>query len=151
MKTRTTALLLTVVLVAYFWLIGQRAVWLIESGGVVPIGLGVGALLLPLIGVWIAVVNVRFGMRVERLARRLAAEDALPDTSELPRRPSGRIDRAAADAWFDERRAELDERPEDWRRWYRLAYAYDIAGDRRRARETMRQALRLAEPARTDS
>jgi hypothetical protein len=143
-KTRTTALLLTVVLVGYFLLIGQRAVWLIESGGVVGIGLGVGALLLPLLGVWIAAVNLRFGMRVQRLARRLAEEDMLPDTSALPRRPSGRIDRAAADAWFDERKAELDSAPEDWRSWYRLAYAYDIAGDRRRARETMQHALRLS-------
>ena len=145
MKTRTTALLLTVVLVGYFLLIGERAVWLIESGGAAGIGLGVGALLLPLIGVWIAAANLRFGVKVERLARRLADEGALPDASELPRRPSGRIEREAADAWFDERKAELDESPEDWRRWYRLAYAYDIAGDRRRARETMRHALRLSD------
>lgn len=144
MRTRTTALLLTVVLVGYFLLIGERAVWLIESGGAAATGLGVGALLLPLIGVWIAVVNLRFGVQVERLARRLADEGALPDTSQLPRRPSGRVDREAADAWFDERRAELDASPEDWRSWYRLAYAYDIAGDRRRARETMRHALRLS-------
>jgi Flp pilus assembly protein TadD len=54
------------------------------------------------------------------------------------------VDRAAADAWFDDRKAELDAEPENWRNWYRLAYAYDLAGDRRRARDTMRHALRLA-------
>jgi hypothetical protein len=150
-KTRTTAIILTLFLVAYFVLIGQRAVWLLESGGAVGIGLGIGAFLLPLVGVWIAVVNLRFGVRVERLARRLAEEGQLPDTSELPRRPSGRIERPAADAWFDQCKADLDDKPEDWRRWYRLAHAYDIAGDRRRARETMRHALQLADadPVRT--
>lgn len=144
MKARTTALILTAVLVVYFVLLGERAVLLLQTGTAVGIGLGIGVLLLPIVGAWIAAVNLRFGVRVERLARRLADEGTLPDTSELPRRPSGRVDRAAADAWFDERKAELDEQPDDWRRWYRLAYAYDVAGDRRRARETMRHALDLA-------
>lgn len=144
MKARTTAVILTVVLVVYFWLLGQRAVWLIQTGTAVAIGLGVAVLILPVIGAWIAVVNLRFGAQVERLARRLADEHGLPDASDLPRRPSGRVDRAAADAWFDDRKAELDAGPDDWRNWYRLAYAYDIAGDRRRARDTMRQALKLA-------
>lgn len=144
MKARTTAIVLTAVLVVYFVLLGERAVWLIQTGSGVGIGLGAAVLVLPLIGAWIAVVNLRFGAQVERLARRLADENALPDASDLPRRPSGRVDRSAADAWFDERKAELDAEPGDWRTWYRLAYAYDVAGDRRRARDTMRQALKLA-------
>jgi hypothetical protein len=146
-KARTTAILLTAVLVVYFVLLGERAVLLLQTGTGVGIGLGVAVLILPLVGAWIAVVNLRFGVEVERLARRLADEDTLPDASELPRRPSGRVDRDAADAWFDERKAEVDAEPADWRRWYRLAYAYDLAGDRRRARETMRHALRLAQPS----
>jgi hypothetical protein len=146
-RARTTAIVLTAVLVVYFVLLGARAVWLLQTGTAVGIVLGAAVLVLPLIGAWIAVVNLWFGVRVERLARRLADEDGLPDASGLPHRPSGRVDRDAADAWFDERRTELDAAPEDWRRWYRLAYAYDLAGDRRRARESMREALRLSEPA----
>ncbi len=145
MKARTTAIILTAVLAVYFVLLGERAVWLIQTGTGVGIGLGVAVLLLPVVGAWIAVVNLRFGARVEKLARRLAGEGTLPDASGLPRRPSGRVDRDAADVWFDERKAEVDAAPEDWRRWYRLAYAYDLAGDRRRARETMRHALRLVD------
>jgi hypothetical protein len=144
-RPRYTALLLTVILVVYFVLLAQRAVLLIQTGTAAGIGLGIGVLILPVIGAWIAVVNLRFGMRVEKLARRLAEDDLLPDVSALPRRPSGRIDRDAADSWFDERRAEVESAPEDWRAWYRLAYGYDIAGDRRRARETMRHALRLSQ------
>jgi hypothetical protein len=146
-KARTTAIVLTAVLVVYFGLLGVRAVWLLQTGTPVGIVLGAAVLVLPVIGAWIAVVNLRFGARVERLARKLADEGGLPDASDLLRRPSGRVDRDAADAWFDQRKAELDAAPEDWRRWYRLAYAYDLAGDRRRARESMREALRLAEPA----
>jgi hypothetical protein len=145
MRARTTAILLTAVLVVYFVLLGQRAFLLLGTGTAVGVGLGVGVLILPVIGAWIAVATLRFGVRVSRLANRLAEEGGLPDASGLPRRPSGRVDRAAADAWFDEQKTLVDERPSDWRRWYRLAYAYDLAGDRRRARETMRHALRLAQ------
>lgn len=151
MRARTTALLLTIVLVVYFVLLAQRAILLIQTGKAVGIALGVGVLILPLIGAWIAAMNLRFGVRVERLARRLADEHGLPDTSDLPRRPSGRIDRDAADTWFDERKAEVEAEPSDWRNWYRLAYGYDIAGDRRRARETMRHALTLADAERSRS
>jgi Flp pilus assembly protein TadD len=67
------------------------------------------------------------------------------DVSDLPRRASGRIERDAADALFDTVRAEVTEHPDDWRRWYRLARAYDYAGDRTRAREAMRTALKMQE------
>jgi Tfp pilus assembly protein PilF len=70
------------------------------------------------------------------------------DVSALPRRPSGRIQRDAADALFQTVKAELEEDPEDWRRWYRLARAYDYAGDRSRARETMKTAVQMEEKGR---
>jgi cytochrome c-type biogenesis protein CcmH/NrfG len=65
------------------------------------------------------------------------------DASTLPRRPSGRIQRDVADALFATVRTEVEADPDDWRRWYRLARAYDYAGDRRRAREAMRTAVEL--------
>ena len=82
----------------------------------------------------------------ERMARQLDAEGGLLDTSNLPRRPSGRVDRDAADAWFEQRRADVEARPRDWRAWFLLAQAYDLAGDRGRARETMRKAIDLYGP-----
>ena len=33
--------------------------------------------------------------------------------------------------------------PDDWRSWFRLSCAYDAAGDRKRARASMRDAVRL--------
>ncbi|MGC7100059.1 tetratricopeptide repeat protein [Amycolatopsis lurida] len=143
MKARNFALLLTAALVLYFVLLAGRAIALLRTGEAVPVVFGVGVLLLPLLGVWIVVTTWRSGVRIQQLARRLDREGGLPDVSDLPRRPSGRVDRDAADAWFEQRRAELDADPENWRHWYRLAHAYDIAGDRRRARETMRKAVEL--------
>ncbi|GAA4554035.1 hypothetical protein [Amycolatopsis samaneae] len=143
MKARNFALVMTAALVVYLVLLAGRAFALFETGEPAGIALGVGVLLLPLLGIWVAVVTWRSGVRIQRLARRLESEGALPDVSDLPRRPSGRVDRDAADAWFDERRAEVEANQEDWRAWYRLAYAYDIAGDRRRARATMRRAIDL--------
>jgi hypothetical protein len=144
LSARSTALLLTAVLVLYFVLMTGRAIALLGTGTGVGIGLGIGVLLLPLIGAWVAYATIRFGFQTERLAQRLAAEGALPDTADLPRMPSGRIRRADADAWFEVRRAEVEAAPEDWRAWFRLAHGYDIAGDRRRAREAMRKALELS-------
>jgi hypothetical protein len=144
LSARNTALLLTAVLALYFVLLAGRAVALLRTGTPVGVGLGIGVLLLPVIGAWVAVATIRFGLRTERLARQLAEEGTLPDTSDLPRMPSGRVRREDADAWFEARRAEVEASPEDWRAWFRLAHGYDIAGDRRRAREAMRRALELS-------
>ncbi|GAB2958204.1 hypothetical protein LWP59_10990 [Amycolatopsis acidiphila] len=143
MKARNVALLLTVALVVYLVLLADRAVQLLQTGTPAGIALGVAVFVLPLLGAWMVVATWRSGLQIQRLGQRLDEEGALPDTSDLPRRPSGRVDRTAADAWFDERKAELEAHPDDWRYWYRLAYAYDVAGDRRRARATMRRAVEL--------
>ena len=89
------------------------------------------------------VATVRAGLSHQRLANLIAEDRMELDVSALSRRPSGRIERDAADALFDTVRAELDCDPDDWRRWYRLARAYDYAGDRSRAREAMKKAVEL--------
>jgi hypothetical protein len=140
---RNTALLLTAALVVYLVLLADRAILLLRTGTAAGVALGAAVLVLPVLGAWMVVATWRSGTRIQRLARRLDAEGALPDVSDLPRMPSGRVDRKAADAWFEEQRAELGRHPDDWRHWYRLAHAYDVAGDRRRARDTMRKAVDL--------
>ena len=149
MRIRLIVGVLTAALVVYFWLLTDRALALLSSGSAAGIALGIGVLLLPVLGVVVVVFELRFGWQTQTLGRRLAADGGLPDDSELPRRPSGRVDRDAADAHFEVIRAQVEAAPEDWRGWYRLAHAYDLAGDRKRAREAMRQAIELArhEPA----
>jgi cytochrome c-type biogenesis protein CcmH/NrfG len=130
-------------MIGYFILLGRAAVVMISSGRPVAIGLGIAVLILPFIGLWAMVATLRAGFAHQRLAR-LAAEDGMElDVSELPRRASGRVEREAADRLFDTVRTELDNDPDNWVRWYRLARAYDYAGDRSRARETIRTAVKM--------
>jgi Tfp pilus assembly protein PilF len=104
--------------------------------------------LLPVIGLWAMVATLRAGFAHQRLARLAREQDMELDVADLPRRPSGRIEREAADELFDSVRAEVEADPDDWLRWYRLARAYDYAGDRGRARETMKKAVQMQEQAR---
>jgi Flp pilus assembly protein TadD len=139
---RRTALLLVGVLVVYLVLVGWRGVLLVRTGGPVAVTLGLAVLVLPAVAAVVVAREVRFGVATQRMARELDAAGGLP-VDDLPRRPSGRVVREAADASFAGRRAEVEAAPEDWRAWYRLAVAYDDAGDRRRARDAMRYAARL--------
>src|ERR1700730_8528379 len=120
-------------------LLGRAAVLMISSGRAVAIALGGALLILPAIGLWAMIATLRAGLAPQNLAR-LAAEDGMElDVSALPRRPSGRIERDAADALFDTVRTELDSDPHDWRRWDRLAPAPDYARAATRAREAMKK------------
>jgi hypothetical protein len=100
-------------------------------------------MILPIVGVWVMVSTLRAGLAHQRLARIIHDEGLELDVSTLPRMPSGRIRRDAADALFQTAREELERDQDNWRRWYRLARAYDYAGDRRRAREAMGKAVEM--------
>lgn len=132
-----------VALLVYFVLLARTAVALIGTGKPAAIALGIGVLILPVVGGWAMVATLRAGFIHQRLGR-LAAKDGMElDVTDLPRMRSGRIQRDAADALFDTVRAELEADPDNWRRWYRLARAYEYAGDRTRAREAMRKAVAM--------
>jgi cytochrome c-type biogenesis protein CcmH/NrfG len=135
--------LMCAALLVYLVLLGRTAVLMINSGRAAAVVLGGALLILPAIGLWAMIATLRVGFAHQKLARLVADDGMELDVSALPRRPSGRIERDAADALFDTVRAELDSDPHDWRRWYRLARAYDYAGDRSRAREAMKKAVEL--------
>lgn len=141
-RPKLTVVVLVGVLAVYLLLALDRAVILIGTGDGVLVALGIGMLVLPALGGWLVWLEIRFGRSAERLAVELAAEGGLP-VDDLPRRPSGRAVRSAADARFMLRRDEVEEEPGDWRRWFRLSLAYDDAGDRRRARAALRRAIAL--------
>ncbi|OBG38701.1 hypothetical protein C5U48_09665 [Mycolicibacter virginiensis] len=130
-------------LLMYLAFLGRIAVLLITSGSVAAIGMGLALLIMPFLGLWAMIATLRDGFAHQRLSRLIAEDGMELDASALPRRPSGRFERDAADALFHTVRAELDADPDNWRRWYRLARAYEFAGDRRRAREAMKTAVAL--------
>lgn len=132
-------------LLMYLVFLGRIAVLLITSDSVPAIGMGLALLVMPFIGLWAMIATLRDGFAHQRLSRLIAEDGMELDAGALPRRPSGRIERDAADALFRTVREELDADPDNWRRWYRLARAYEFAGDRRRAREAMKSAVRLQE------
>lgn len=134
--------LMAFLLVLYLALAGQRAVLFIASGEPLGIALGIALAVLPVLGGWVLFRELLFGMRSQRLAERLFTEGGLP-IDELPTRASGRPDRAAADALFPQYREAVENSPDDWRDWFRLGLAYDAAGDRKRARRAVRQAITL--------
>ncbi|EYR62561.1 hypothetical protein N866_07455 [Actinotalea ferrariae CF5-4] len=136
------ALLLSALLVLYIVAVADRGLALARTGEPVGVALGLAVLVLPALGVWVLVREWRTAVTVQRMADELQREGRLP-VDDLPRSPGGRIDRAAADEAFATARAEVEGSTDDWGAWFRLGFAYDAAGDRRRARESLRTAARL--------
>jgi hypothetical protein len=131
---------LTLIYIALFANLGVIGV---TSGEPVGVAIGIMILVFPLLGVWLMIQEFRFGMAIEKLAKKIQAEGAWP-VFEFELRPSGRPTRASADFVFLEQQKNTQAHPEDFHSWFSLGLAYDAAGDRRRARAAMRTALKLA-------
>ena len=140
MKGRLAAFAMAALLVVYMALVLQHAVLFIGTGNPVGIGIGLALLILPVVGAWALYRELMFGFRTQKLVGILRDTDELP-VDDLPKRPSGRPYRAAADAEFDTYRIEVEAQPESWQAWFRLGLAYDASGDRKRARRALRQAI----------
>jgi len=142
LRAKVVALVVVALCLLYVVLLGQRAWLLLTSGEPVGLALGAALMVVPVLVGAAVLREVRFGAQTESMARALEAEDGLP-VDDLPRSPGGRIERAAADEAFARYQAETDAAPDDWRSWFRLACAYDAAGDRKRARSAMLHAVSL--------
>lgn len=144
--TRWAALGMAALLGLYLVVVLGYALRLITDPLPIVQGMGWALVVFPLLGFWALAVELRFGFRAAALARRLEAEGGLPD-DVLPARASGRVEREAADEIFARYAAEVQEHPESWQHWFRLALAYDASRDRRRARWALREAMRLERAA----
>ena len=144
---RRLTLILVVGLLAYFIVIGYRGFYLLGRHQWDLKLLGAVVLAFPSrSGCWVVVAEIRFGFTTQLLAE------------ELERR--GRSTRPSRRCCPDCRPAvltgllrdcpvrqsavvEVEADPKNWRGWYYLAVAYDLAGDRRRARAAMRTAAEV--------
>ena len=137
------ALFMSALVVVYLVLVADRSLALIGSGE--PIGIAIGSLMLvlPAVAFWGIWMELRFGLRIEKLGKLLQSENAWP-SFPFETRPSGRPTKESAELVFDDYRQKVEADEGNWRVWFALGLAYDAAGDRARARKAMRQAIALA-------
>lgn len=147
MQAKLGAVVMTALTLMYLWLMGGRALILLGQSDAVAKLMGAFMLILPLVALWGIAVELRFGVLVERMAKQVEAEGAWPILN-IETRPSGRPTKVAAQREFDRIREEATANPNDWHSYFNLALAYDACGDRKRARASMRKALKLKKSAR---
>ena len=129
--------------VAYMVLAGWRGFLLMASGTLEGVLFGIAVIIFPLIGAYLLWKEIAFGMRAAALGREFSAAGVL-DPDDMPRTPSGRIEKSAAMDRFELVRADCEAAPDVASNWYRLAVAYEDARDRKAARAAMRRAIELA-------
>jgi tetratricopeptide (TPR) repeat protein len=99
-------------------------------------------LFLPGVAAWGIFLELKFGLRIEKLGELLKTENAWP-RFDFELRPSGRPTKQSAEAVFGRYREAVENDESNWRTWFALGLAYDAAGDRARARKAMRQAIAI--------
>lgn len=139
---------LAAAMLMYIGLIGAWAWMIARRGGGANLGLGFGMVLVGLVGLWILWSVLSNGYAHQKLAASAKALGRELDVSDLPKMPSGRVQRDAADALFAQVKAEFEADPDSWVNAYRLARAYDYAGDRSRARQWMTKAVSMEKSSR---
>lgn len=133
---------MSLLLALYFVFAGVKSIALFASGDAVAVVMGVALLVFPLIGAWALVREIMFGFASTKLVDALADEGELPEELVGDELTRGEV-RAAADAAFPRYRDAAEAAPESWRAFMRLGLMYDAAGDRKRARSAIRQAISL--------
>ncbi|MEV6770191.1 hypothetical protein AB0N05_16360 [Nocardia sp. NPDC051030] len=124
--------------------------WLVYTAGgflltASPAGIAIGASLagFGVMAAWLIASQIRFGMRADRLLNLMVEEGDPRCYPEIERTPSGRVNQTAAARYRDERRRAAEESPEDWRMWFLLGGAHEMAKDHRSAVAALRMATTL--------
>lgn len=126
----------------YFALVAGRAVIFIGTDDPVAKALGFALLVLPAIGLWWLVLELRLGMAVQRMGDILERDDRLPALDgEFDTR--GRLTPEAQEAAFETAKLGVELSPDDWVAWYHVGHAYGASGDKSMARKSFRHAATL--------
>lgn len=141
-SAKVGAFVMTALVIMYLVLVGERSIALILSEDGVGVAIGWLMLFLPAVAFWAIAMELRFGLKIEKLGNKLHEESAWP-VFNFETRPSGRPTKDSAEAVFDTYRRQVESDEQNWRSWFALGLAYDAAGDRPRARKAMREAIKL--------
>jgi hypothetical protein len=137
------AIVMTGLLGVYLTLVGERSIALVNSPQPIAVAIGALMLFLPAVAAWGIFLELRFGLRIEKLGEILKKENAWP-RFEFELRPSGRPTRESAEAIFGKYQKLVENDESNWKVWFALGLAFDAAGDRARARKAMRSAIALS-------
>jgi hypothetical protein len=140
--TKFTVLFTLMLLALYTFTIGAQTFTLLPSDNPTAVAMGLVLILIPVIGIGGVIIEVRFGIQAEKLAKQVEAEGRWP-LLDFETTPSGRPVKASALIVFDRIREESQKAEGDWHSWFNLSLAYDACGDRKRARASMRKAIKL--------
>ena len=119
-----------------------RGIILLQESSLIAIAMGLAILVLPLVALWALFAELQFGLKAQRLSRRLIALD-IPGL-DLDLRASGRATKDSANKELERIQDAVNRDPEDWSLWFQLGEAHDAAGERKNARAAIRKAILLA-------
>jgi tetratricopeptide (TPR) repeat protein len=134
---------MTGLLGVYLTLVWERSIALVNSPQPIAVAIGSLMLFLPVVAAWGIFLELRFGLRIEKLGEILKRENDWP-RFEFELRPSGRPTRESAEVIFGKYQKLVENDESNWKVWFALGLAYDAAGDRARARKAMRRAIALS-------
>jgi len=119
-----------------------RGIILLQEPSFIAIAMGLAILVLPLVALWALFAELQFGLKAQRLSRRLIALDIPGLNLEL--RASGRATKESANKELERIQDAVTNDPKSWSLWFQLGEAHDAAGERKNARAAIRQAILLA-------
>ena len=119
-----------------------RGIILLQEPSLIAIAMGLAILVLPLVALWALFAELQFGLKAQRLSRRLIAL-GIPGL-DLELRASGRATKDSANKELERIQDAVTKDPENWSLWFQLGEAHDAAGERKNARAAIRKAILLA-------
>jgi cytochrome c-type biogenesis protein CcmH/NrfG len=134
-------LMLALTLFYVFTLLG-RGIILLQEPSLIAVAMGLAILVLPLVALWALFAELQFGLKAQRLSRRLIALD-IPGL-DLELRASGRATKDSANKELERIQDAVNRDPENWSLWFQLGEAHDAVGERKNARAAIRKAILLA-------
>ena len=150
MNQRRTALvgviIMSVLLVLYFVYAVQRAIALFQTGTWITVLMGAALIVLPLIGVWALLRELKFGRDATKLVDELDRVGRVP-IEEMTVLPSGKPVKTEAEQVIGDYESDAQANADSWEAWARLGIMQDACGDRTSARRSLRRAIQMRHSA----